>query len=300
MKKIAIIGASGFLGQALEIEFLKCNEFKVIATGFKRAKKHHHILNLLDQRSITQFINQEKPDFILYTAAEKHPDVCSQDPQRAYAINVDALTNLTQTAVNIGAWVLYFSTDYVFDGAAPPYKPNDRPHPLNDYGLSKLAGEQALWNITDNACVLRLPILYGRTANLNDSAVTVLASTLLSNDKRNTMIDDWAIRYPTHTEDVAIVCRQIVQYKMKYPEFKGTYHWSGLEPFTKYKMALVMAEILGISGENLTPQHGNDSKVARPFNCHLEKRDLEILGIGSNRPFKEGVREVLSSSCVIV
>ena len=290
--KIAIISATGLLGRALEIEFNKFSHFHVISTGFKRAHKHHLILNLLEKESIVSFVNLHKPDVIIYAAAERRPDICAKDPASANAINVDALAVLAQAAKQIGAWLLYFSTDYVFDGTQPPYQPNNDTNPLNEYALGKLKGEQALWNITDNACVLRLPILYGNTEDLNESAVTVLANALLSNETR-ILMDDWAIRYPTHTADIAIVCRQMIQHKIPNKDFNGTFHWSGNEAFTKYQMALVMAKILGVN-KDIIPNSTNPSEVARPHNCHLDTSDLQALGIGANRQFKAGISPILS------
>ena len=69
-------------------------------------------------------------------------------------------------------FMLYISTDYVFDGSSPPYKPHDEANPLNKYGKSKLAGEEVLKVYNSDVGMVRVPILYGKVESLKESAVT--------------------------------------------------------------------------------------------------------------------------------
>lgn len=144
-----------------------------------------------------------------------------------YNCAVDSVWALGKAAASIGAWVILISTDYVFDGNSAPYSVDAHPHPLNGYGVSKACGEAAIQAALPSAAILRVPVLFGefspaqrcifdrkrrdslgKTKNLNESAVTVLASAVLS--EKECKIDDYCIRYPTYCGDVAVVLRQMI------------------------------------------------------------------------------------------
>lgn len=75
--------------------------------------------------------------------------------------------------------LIYISTDYVFDGTVPPYEVDDKPNPLQFYGETKLAGEEAIQAVNKDAVILRVPILYGSTHYNGESAINVLLDVVL-------------------------------------------------------------------------------------------------------------------------
>ena len=290
--KIIITGASGLLGRALMKEFSFYNQFKVLGLALNRSRDTNIKLNLLDFKSVIEFISDCKPNYIIHAAAERRPDICENNPEMANKLNILATENLTKVAKVVGAWILYISTNYVFDGKAPPYKPNSKTNPLNNYGKSKLGGEKAMWRNLDDACVLRLPILYGQVENIEESSVTAIAKIIKCNSEIE--VDNWAIRYPTLTADVAHVCRQIIEHKNMNSNFKGIFHWSAQKPYTKYQMALIISEILNIKSKIL-PIHKKYSQAPRPKNCKLDISDLQSLNIGKDTEFKDGIAKSLKS-----
>ncbi len=289
--KIAIIGASGLLGRALFREFKQNEKFQVVGTAFTSRDENYVHLDLLDKAGIRRFVEQQQPNVIFLVAAEKRPEICEKNPALARAMNVEAAETFAHASKKIGAWLIYISTDYVFDGKGPPYSPEATTNPLNAYGQSKVEGEKVIWRITDDACVLRLPLLYGSIQALDESAVTALGIGM--QDKNSAVeIDNWAIRYPTHTSNVARICRQLVEYKIRQPNFRGTFHWSAQELFTKYQMALIMAEFFNFSASNILPLTCQPEEVPRPFDCHLDSTLLENLGMGKRTNFREGIKAV--------
>jgi S-adenosylmethionine synthetase len=183
------------------------------------------------------------------------------------------------------------STDYVFDGTDPAYSPSDRPNPLNRYGRSKLQGEQEVLKTAPAPCVLRVPVLYGQVESLDESPVTLLATRLGKEQPRT--FDNWAVRYPTHVDDVAEALARILELRQERPDFSGVVHWSGNEALTKYDMALAMAELLGTPRELVVPDNSPPAGAPRPQNTHLDCSDLEKLGISRRTPFREGVTRAL-------
>lgn len=290
--KIAVVGATGLLGRAVYNELKIHSEWTVIGTALKRSSDEYKRVDLLNKDEIELFMASEKPDVIIIAAAEKSPEVCEKNPEYAIAINVTAPQIFAEAAKKTGAWVLYFSTDYVFDGKSPPYPPEAAPKPLNSYGKSKMSGEQILRETTQNVCILRLPLLYGEIERWDESAVTTLVTGLLKSQPFS--IDDWAIRYPTHTSDVAVVCCQMIAHKIRNPDFNGTFHWSGNEPLTKCQMAYIMAQCMGLNATNIIPQREMLTGVARPYDCHLDTTALNRIGIGQITSFQTGITAVIN------
>ncbi|WP_321817940.1 MULTISPECIES: SDR family oxidoreductase [unclassified Paraburkholderia] len=297
MFKVAIVGASGLLGRALVRELATQTGWQVVQTAFSRVGAQQLALDVRDAAAVEAFVAREAPDAIVIAAAERRPDVCEHDPDAARALNVDAVRHIAAAARARGAWVLSISTDYVFDGSAPPYLPESTPNPLNAYGHSKLEGERALLDATDNALVLRLPLLYGPIVGWHESAVTSLVPAIRASAQPGStpaVMDAWATRYPTFTPDVAFVIRELLTRCADKNAVCGIAQWSGDEPMTKYEIAQRIARALGIDAQLIAQTEPADA-TPRPRDCHLDSGRLEALGIGRRTPFDAGILAVLDA-----
>lgn len=94
-------------------------------------------------------------------------------------MNVETPKTLGRICKKRGIMLIYISTDYVFDGTAPPYEVEDKPNPLQFYGETKLGGEEAIKSVYPEAVILRVPILYGDTEYNGESAINVLIDVVL-------------------------------------------------------------------------------------------------------------------------
>ncbi|MDR5878321.1 SDR family oxidoreductase [Caballeronia sp. LZ032] len=297
---VALIGASGLLGRAVAAELARADSartWRVVPTARSRAGVHDVRLDLLDHDAVRAFLKDLKPDAIVVAAAERRPDVCENDPALARALNVDALREIAREARATGAWVLSISTDYVFDGTSPPYRPDDAPAPLNAYGHSKLDGERALLECDPASCVLRLPLLYGPCTDWNESAVTSLTPAIVASADAahpGAPMDAWATRYPTFTPDVAVVIRGMLEHHARGGTISGITHWSGDEPMTKFDIAGHIARTLKLDAR-LIAQHAPTDATPRPRDCHLDSARLEELGIGRRTPFNHAIAGLLAN-----
>jgi dTDP-4-dehydrorhamnose reductase len=290
---VLLTGASGLLGRAVLRELTAEPAWQVCGTAFSRARPGLVRLDLCDEPAVAAFLDRTRPDAIVHAAAERRPDVSERDPDATRRLNVAATGRLAEWAARHGAWLVYLSTDYVFDGTMPPYRPDAPTHPLNRYGTSKRDGERTVWSASADAAVLRVPILYGEVESLSESAVTGVAQQLLDARGRALTIEAWATRYPTHCDDVACVIRQMLAHRLNHRDFRGTFHWSGSEALTKYDMAVVMAPLLGIDPSTVQPDARAPAGAPRPKDCHLDCRDLERLGMGRRTPFAAAMRSLL-------
>jgi S-adenosylmethionine synthetase len=291
--KAVVTGASGLLGRALMRELSAAEGFETTGLSFSRAGNGLVQLDLCDDVAVSALLRELRPAYIVHSAAIRQPDICDHQPERTHQLNVAASARLAQLAAEIGAWLIYISTDYVFDGTAPPYNVDSVPNPINTYGHSKVGGEEAVSNGNTDAAVLRVPILYGQIESLEESAVTIVAQAWKSNKPLG--MDHWATRYPTYVNDVAVVCRQLLERKGEDPNLRGIFHWSGDEAMTKYEISRVIADILGKPQSQLEQRlQPPDNEALRPRDCHLDCSRLEALGIGQRTPFREALTQCLS------
>ncbi|KAM9312561.1 methionine adenosyltransferase 2 subunit beta [Gastrophryne carolinensis] len=290
-RRALITGATGLLGRAVYREF-KDNSWHVLGCGYRRARHRFEYLNLLDTSAVKAMIQEFKPHVIVHCAAERRPDIVENHPDTATILNVEASANLAKEAAAAGAFLVYISSDYVFDGSHPPYREESVPNPLNLYGKTKLDGERVVLQNNEGAAVLRVPVLYGDVEKLEESAVTMLFDKVQFSNKSANM-DHWQQRFPTYVKDVASVCFQLTEKKMQDPvQIKGIYHWSGNEQMTKYEMACAMADAFNLPSSHLRPI--TDEPVGatpRPWNPKLDCSKLEGLGIGQRTPFRIAIKE---------
>ena len=219
----------------------------------------------MDSKSIENVINNVSPNVIIHCAAQRDPEICEKNHDIALKLNVEAAKTLTQFAKKNNSKIIYISTDYVFDGRNPPYTTNDSPNPLNFYGESKYLGEKEVSKLSpNNHYILRLPILYGKVDKLEDSAILTLGRNILNKEK--VKLDNWTTKYPTSTSDVAFVLKQMIIEILKDNLPSGIYHWQSMEAFTKYEMAIAMANIFKITTYHISPVNtcvGNANRSAK-------------------------------------
>ena len=119
-------------------------------------------IDLTDGQSITRWIRESQPRLVVNAAAHTAVDKAESEPERAMEMNGVAPGILAEECRRLDAWLVHYSTDYVFDGAKhSPYVEEDRPNPLGAYGRSKLAGDQAIAQVDGRYLILRLCWVYG-------------------------------------------------------------------------------------------------------------------------------------------
>lgn len=205
--------------------------WKSIGTGLSRFSPPEVIkLDILKQDDIVRVLEEVKPAVVVHCAANRFPDSCTANPEAAKALNVEASRALAEAAVSRGILLIYISTDYVFPGrpGEAPYRADSQPEPPNMYGQTKLDGENAVLDVAsklgvkNRVVVLRVPILYGTCDEPKESAVNVLMSQLwaaqsIQDDEPKIQMENYAMRYPTNTQDVGRVCRDIAKLYLSPP-----------------------------------------------------------------------------------
>lgn len=154
MKNILVTGANGQLGLAIKAAVTDYPQLSFVFAGKTE-------LDVTDAQQIEAFFDSKPFDFCINAAAYTNVDKAEEDKEAAYALNEMAPRLLAEACKKHGVFLIHISTDYVFDGTkGSPYTIDDTPNPINVYGASKLAGEQAIAAIGADYCIVRTSWLY--------------------------------------------------------------------------------------------------------------------------------------------
>ncbi|KAF7508449.1 hypothetical protein GJ744_009302 [Endocarpon pusillum] len=298
-RRALVTGGTGLLGRAV-VKAFRSAGWEVTGTGFSRASPPETLkLNVLDEAEVAKVLDEVRPQAVVHCAAERSPEMCSNDPKAARTLNVRAAQALANLTRERAIFLIYISTDYVFPGKPgdAPYETGTLPAPTNEYGQTKLDGEKAVLEATKNTGLgvsLRVPVLYGSVGEgkNSESAVNVLMDMLWKAQEANALInmDDWAQRYPTNTEDVGRVCKDMAELYLKTPPAERNnlptiLQFTSEDRLTKYQICEIFAEIMGLPMGGLKAnKEGSDpmAAVQRPYDTHLSTKSLKDLGIDTS------------------
>jgi dTDP-4-dehydrorhamnose reductase len=193
MKSILVTGYSGQLGFAFA-ELLKRNHWDGHIATPSRSE-----LDWSNAESIQNYFAQNTFDIIFHAAAYTNVELAEEQEDQATFINATSLITLAQCIDASRTWLIYFSTDYVFDGSKKePYNEHDTPAPLNAYGRSKLAGEGIVQRLFPQHTIFRVSWLYG---NRGKNFFLTMLSLGTTKDHLNVVNDQ--IGSPTFVDDLA-------------------------------------------------------------------------------------------------
>ncbi|MBI3343687.1 MAG: dTDP-4-dehydrorhamnose reductase [Gammaproteobacteria bacterium] len=213
--KVLLLGKSGQVGWELE---------RCLATVCEVVALDHQGMDLANPDSIRKTVREIRPSLIINAAAYTAVDKAEAEAELAMAINGIAPGILAEEAKRLGAALIHYSTDYVFDGTKrSPYTEDDEPHPLNVYGKTKLAGELAIQAVGAPYLILRTSWVYG--ARGKNFLLTILR---LAQEKKELRIVDDQIGAPTWSRFIAQATAQILGQILYAPDGKAAPHWTDI------------------------------------------------------------------------
>jgi dTDP-4-dehydrorhamnose reductase len=216
--RVLVLGSAGQLGHELQQSFADAGE---VVTPSRDT------LNLADEEQMRGFIRSVAPDVVLNAAAYTAVDRAESEPEPAMAVNARAPGVLAEEAKRVGALLVHFSTDYVFDGSkAGAWDEKDSPNPLNVYGASKLAGEQAILGVGGRFLIFRTSWVYGTRGN--NFLLTMLR---LGRERDRLNIVDDQVGAPTTAIELAHATHSIVDGILS-DRFGAIEKWAGIYHMT--------------------------------------------------------------------
>ncbi|WLD99238.1 dTDP-4-dehydrorhamnose reductase [Agrobacterium leguminum] len=272
--RLAVTGKNGQVVSALLA--LASAELEIVALGRPE-------LDLAQPETVLKALREVKPDVVVSAAAYTTVDKAESEQDIAFAVNRDGARAVAQAASDIGIPIIHLSTDYVFDGTkATAYVENDPTGPTSVYGRSKLEGERAVSEATDNYVVLRTAWVYSEYGN---NFVKTMLRLSENRDEINVVADQFGC--PTSANDIAAavvtIARKLVEDSS--PPLRGVFHLSGTG---ETNWANFAKQIFVLSAENggksivvndiTTEQYPTPAR--RPANSRLDCSKLEeVYGI---------------------
>lgn len=276
--KILLTGATGLLGYNL-LRLLLETGYEIIAT-YHNSTLDDFLndiawvrVDLEDQEKIMQAVREVAPDVIMHAAAYTDVDGCEVNREKAYRINYLATSAIARIAGKVKAFVVYVSTDYVFDGEKGMYKENDLPNPVNYYGFTKLLGEVAISSILpETSLIVRTSGLYGYSPTGKKNFGIISFEKLLRGEEVYAFYDQ--ILSPTYAYALAMELIKIVEKKIT-----GIIHLAG-ERLSRYEFARTLAKVLGVDEALIKPISVNDVKLIakRPKDSSLDTAEARVQG----------------------
>jgi len=246
---VLVTGATGLLGRQV-MRVFEAKGWNLRGLAFSRAKGSLVKCDLFDSLALAAQFAEFRPQIVVHCAAERRPDSLEADREYAMRINEGVVRSVSELCKEHGSWLIYLSTNYVFDGTAAPYAEDAVPKPLNVYGESKRRGELALQEVLPEAAIVRVPLLHGPIEKLGETSVDELLNLIRDGARK---FDNWQERYPTNVEDLALILERFATTKGLAKKggsdpalTGGVFHWQSKERHTKYTMALAIAEMAGI------------------------------------------------------
>lgn len=282
--KIIVTGANGQLGSDI-CEVLRNEGHEVI-------EWIHEKVDITDSLLTKQLLLEINPQVLINPAAYHHVDKCQGNPDMAFKVNATAPANLAQVCKQIDALFIHISTDYVFDGQKQaPYIETDCANPLNNYGISKLAGEKMILNSGCKSAVVRTSGLYGLNscrAKGGKNFIELMLS-LAEAGKPIRVVDDERVS-PTYTKDLAFQISRLLNIKNSeifHATAEGSCSW--------YEFAKTIFQLKNISANlNIANPSEFVAKVNRPKYSVLENYNIKKLGVNVMREWQQALDEYLS------
>ena len=251
--RILITGANGLVGQAVARAAARWPGADVLATGRGPALDHarggYARLDVLDTPAVERAVQDFSPDVVVHCAGTALVEACEDDRQSCWALNVDAVAALAGACHRGGARLILPSTDFVFDGRSGPYAETDRPAPVNAYGRSKLAAENALRTspLTQWA-VARTTMVFGTPAGPDPRMDFVRWVVRELGAGRPIRVPSDQTRTPTWDDDLADGLLRLARFGRQ-----GVFHISGRESLSVLDLAHRVADAFDLDGALISP-----------------------------------------------
>jgi len=283
--KIAIIGADGQLGSDLvpalrgqDVVPLFWPEFDVTRAA-----------------AAAETLARIAPDAVINTAAFHRVDECEDRSDMAFAVNATAVRDLARTCRKLGAVLVHFSTDYVFDGARrTPYVEEDRPGPLGIYAASKLAGEYFVRAYTDRAFVIRTCGLFGKAGcrEKGRNFVETMRHLAAAGRVPIRVVNDQVLT-PTPTVELADRVAELIR-----TDAYGLYHLTAEGACSWYEFARAIFELSGGDPSVVVPvsSAAYGAKARRPAYSVLENARMKELGLAPFSFWRDALAAYLRDS----
>lgn len=276
--KLLVTGVKGQLGYDVVEE---CKKRGISAVGVDVEE-----MDITDPAACAKVIEEAGVDAVVHCAAFTAVDAAEEQIELCRKVNAEGTQNIVNVCRDLGIKLMYFSTDYVFNGQGErPWKPEDKREPLNVYGQTKYEGELAVEHALENYFILRIAWVFG--VNGKNFIKTMLR---LGKERGAVSVVNDQIGSPTYTADLAVLVVDMIQ-----TEKYGTYHVTNEGFCSWYEFACRIFQEAGMDVE-VTPVSSDafPAKAKRPSNSRMDKHKLEENGFTPLPRWEDALRRYLT------
>lgn len=282
-RKAAVFGGAGQLGVEL-VKVFSGRGFAV--TGFTRSQ-----VDITNPEAVENALAEADPSVVINAAAYNQVDIAEREPRNAFLVNALAVRNLAVVCRQIGADLVHFSTDYVFDGTAGrPYTEEDLTHPLGAYGVSKLAGEYYARAYVDHALVIRTSGVFGPAGRHTARGNFIELMLRLASENRPIRVVEDHTASPTYAPLLAARTADLLDRAEH-----GIFHVGGGTPISWYEYARLIFRAAGLDPQlQATNEREYRTPARRPKYSALSNSKWEALGLEPMPPLEEAIKSYMA------
>jgi len=245
--KLLITGASGLYGSKLAQTAL-AKGMEVYSSDVQSLSVFGNFvkLDVTGKELVEDAFKKIKPHVVVHAATLTDVDKCETNKELAWKINVEGTKNIVDAASKVGSFLIYISTDYVFNGESGRYKENDKPDPINYYGLTKLKAEEIV-KTQPEYFIARPSVIYGSTPAAGKVNFALwLIETLRRGERVKIVTDQW--NTPTLNSNLAEMTLEVAERKLT-----GVYHLCGATRVSRLEFSQMIADAFGLDKSLIDP-----------------------------------------------
>ena len=263
--RFLVTGAAGFVGRQIARDLAESGR---VYSGYNRTRPDTGIpvpMDISREDDIESAIRKARPDVIIHCAAVADVNLCERERDLATRINATATGAIARQAAKTRAFLVYISTDYVFDGKNGMRRESDATGPVNHYGATKLEGERRVQEEASKWCIARICVPYGTHPERRDF-LSHVAGECSAGREFPSPVDQHIS--PTYLPNLS---RMVIEIGTR--NIAGTVHLAGATRVSRYEMARMLAEKLGLDASLVRPVSMSDMKswtAKRPHDTSLD------------------------------
>jgi len=262
--KFLVTGSAGLVGQQVVKDLSKSNQVFSCYNESKPEYGDSVKMDLKNYEMVSSILTEIKPDVVIHLGAMTGVDLCEKEKTSASEINTKATEIIAKECSKLNSFLVYVSTDYVFDGNFGMYKEDDVANPLGFYGKSKLEGEKAVQNFSTNWCIARTSTPFGLHPTKKSFPMWVIEN-LQKQKQIDVLIDQFTS--PTYIPNLSRMLIEISERRIT-----GIIHTAGASKISRYQMASMVSDKLNLDGTLLKQISMNKMKwvAQRPKDSSLD------------------------------
>ena len=236
--KVLVTGSAGLVGQQVVKDLSNTHQVFSCYNKLKPEYGDSVKMDLKNCEMISSILTEKKPDIVIHLGAMTGVDLCEKEKTSASEINTKATEIIAKECSKLNSFLVYVSTDYVFDGNLGMYKEDDVTNPLGFYGKSKLEGEKVVQNFSTNWCIARTSTPFGLHPTKKSFPMWVIEN-LQKQKQIDVLIDQFTS--PTYIPNLSRMLIEISERRIT-----GIIHTAGASKISRYQMASMVSDKLNL------------------------------------------------------